>query len=305
MHGLPAARVAVGLKRRSQSELPAPLPLPFSRAGSPGTVGTARCPSRSAAAGLGAAGATTSVRRLARRGGCWRAAGSLATAPAVSLQHLWPMRGGLVPRITYCVTLSPHCPAPGPGYLATTLTHHRAGAPVLAFLSSPNLKGPGTPTATRRPRHRRGWDAAGRHPSRAPDSLAVAQTALPRCERCRDARPGPPNLKGPGFPAAIRRPLRRRGWDAAGRHPSRAPGSLAVALTALPHCRAPGGMPGSTWRAARRARSIRRAALRAPLLVTPARTRCCMTGRTAGAPTGDAGADSVLHGGPHCGRTCW
>ena len=220
MHGLPAARVAVGLKRRSQSELPAPLPLPFRRAGSPGTVGTARCPSRSTAAGLGAAGATTSVRRLARRGGCWRAAGSLATAPAVSLQHLWPMRGGLVPRITYCVTLSPHCPAPGPGYSATTRTHHRAGASVLAFLSSPNLKGPGTPTATRRPRHRRGWDAAGRHPSRAP-------------------------------------------------------GSLAVARTALPHCRA----PGACW--------------------------LYLAGRTAAAPTGDASADSELHGGPPGGRTYW
>ena len=50
-----------------------------------------------------------------------------------------------------------------------------------------------------------------------------------------------------------------------------------------------GGMPGSTWRAARRAH----------LPVTPARTRCYKAGRTAGAPTGDAGADSVLHGGPH------
>jgi len=276
MHGLPAARVAVGLKRRSQSELPAPLPLPFSRAGSPGTVGTARCPSRSAAAGLGAAGATTSVRRLARRGGCWRAAGSLATAPAVSLQHLWPMRGGLVPRITYCVTLSPHCPAPGPGYSATTLTRHRAGAPVLAFLSSPNLKGPGTPTATRRPRHRRGWDAAGRHPSRAPGSLAVARTALPRCGvPGRKSRISPLNLKGPGTPTATRRPRHRRGWDAAGRHPSRAPGSLAVARTALPHCRA----PGACW--------------------------LYLAGRTAAAPTGDASADSELHGWPPGGRTYW
>ena len=53
-----------------------------------------------------------------------------------------------------------------------------------------------------------------------------------------------------------------------------------------------GGMPGSTWRAARRAH----------LPVTPARTRCYKAGRTAGAPTGDAGADSVLHGGPHGGR---
>ena len=173
-----------------------------------GTAGPERGLSRSAAAELTeAAGATTPVHRLA-------------------LQHILPKCGGLVPRITYCVTFSPHCPASGTGYWAMTQrTTARGFSPCVLVLTQ--LEGAWRPSCDWRPAPTspllRLWLGCCRAaPFRVPGFLAVAQTALQHC-----GLPGRipvlPTLEGPGVPAATRRPRRRRGWNAAGQHPPRAP----------------------------------------------------------------------------------